>query len=306
VDECKPLVVGAMTTGAKFVERAQHVDICTPHVRAAATYTMVRPATYRSPRHRMPLPFTQETRPQMRWPGKYCSPRHRMPFDAIHEVSNCVSLICRAVSVKSLRHGGDQGGARHGGGGGGHRGGGGAGDAQRRRRHGSGERHVVGGHQRRCIYGGAVQVEPQPLVESARLQRLKLKYDKLLSTLGLNFNLRPYKVARHVKFEVAERTARTLPDKKKSGAGAGDKTPAAAGASGGAGGRKRSPPWAQQPAAPGGAGGERGTPRPPLAPTPPLPPLAPKRVDFAAAVAAADPMDVEDDGEEELGATLVG
>jgi len=29
-------------------------------------------------------------------------------------------------------------------------------------------------------------------------------------------------------------------------------------------------------------------------------------VDFAAAVAAADPMDVEDDGEEELGATLVG
>jgi hypothetical protein len=33
-------VVGAVPTGAKFVERAQHVDICTPNVRAAATYVM--------------------------------------------------------------------------------------------------------------------------------------------------------------------------------------------------------------------------------------------------------------------------
>ena len=33
-------VLGAVPTGAKYVERARHVDICTPSVRAAATYAM--------------------------------------------------------------------------------------------------------------------------------------------------------------------------------------------------------------------------------------------------------------------------
>ena len=45
--------------------------------------------------------------------------------------------------------------------------------------------------------GKAVQVEPmKPMSKAPGTERLKLKYDKLLSSFAFNFNLRRYNVAR--------------------------------------------------------------------------------------------------------------
>jgi hypothetical protein len=63
--------------------------------------------------------------------------------------------------------------------------------------HGRGAaRHLVPHQQKERQHGKAVQVEPmKPMLKPPGTQRLKPKYDNLLSSFAFNFNLRRYSSA---------------------------------------------------------------------------------------------------------------